>query len=279
MTRENGPMLTRRDLLIKGASGSLALAGFGLVGPTIYAADPNVANRLNIVTPGVTEGPYWVEELLVRSDIRIDPVTGILQPGFPLRLNLLLWQYAATGRITPLKGAIVDIWHANSLGVYSDEQSEGTSGQKFLRGTQISNAHGGITFTTIYPGWYSGRTPHIHLRVRVINPTTKAVTYNFTTQVFFNEAFTNAIFSSVYPYNIRPSRDTNNATDNIFTGASSDDELTAYAGTHLLLNLTGDYRGLTGAFNIVMDLSDSGYNGTGSFTVGGGGPGGPPPAP
>ena len=255
------------------------LAAYGLTGPTIFASTASTANRLNIVTPGVTEGPYWVEELLVRSDIRVDPVTGFLQPGFPLRLNLNIWAYASDTKLYPLKGAIVDIWHANSLGLYSDEQMNGTSGQKFLRGTQVANASGGITFTTIYPSWYSGRTPHIHLRVRVLNPITDAVSYNFVTQFFFNEAITNAIVSSIYPYNLRPNRDTFNATDGIYTGASTDDELTANSGTHLMLALTGDYRGLTGSFNVVMDLSDSGYNNaTGGFGGGpGGAPGGPPP--
>ncbi len=277
MKTGDGPLLSRRDLLIKGGKGAMALAAFGLTGPTIFAANTAV-NRLNVVTPGVTEGPYWVEELLVRTDIRLDPVTGILQPGFPLKLDFVIWQYLANGRLLPLPRAIVDVWHANSLGVYSDEQVEGTLGEKFLRGTQISNAGGGVTFTTVYPGWYSGRTPHVHFRVRVLNPLTNLVAYNFVSQVFFNEAFTNAVFSSIYPYNIRSTRDTLNASDSVYTGASTDDELTVNAGTHLMLNLTGDYRGVTGAFNIVMDLSDAGYNNaTGGGAAGGPGGGGPPP--
>ena len=97
--------------------------------------------------------------------------------------------------------------------------------------------------------------------------------------MFFNEAITNNVYSSIYPYNIRPVRDTINATDGIYNGASTDNELTAYAGTHLMLDLTGDYRGVTGTFNIVMDLSDAGYNNATGGGVGGptGGPGGPPP--
>lgn len=279
MTTGHGPLWTRRDLLIKGGASTLALAGFGLTGPTLFAAASSTANRLNIVTPGVEEGPYWVEELLVRSDIRIDPVTGILQPGFPLKLNLFVWQYISDTRLLPLKGAIVDVWHANSLGVYSDEQGEGTLGQKYLRGTQIAAANGNVGFTTIYPGWYSGRTPHVHFRVRVLNPLTNAVAYNFVSMVFFNEAITNNVYSSIYPYNLRPVRDTINATDRVYTGASTDDELTANSGTHLMLNLTGDYRGVTGTFNLVLDLSDAGYNNPTGGGVGGGGPGGPGGAP
>ena len=280
MTTGHVPLLTRRDLLIRGGKASMALAAFGLTGPTIFAAGPSTAYRLGIVTPGVTEGPYWVEELLVRSDIRVDPTTGFVQPGFPLKLNLAIWKYLANGTIAPLKGAIVDIWHANSIGLFSDEQMNGTVGQKFLRGTQISRPDGGLQFITIYPGWYSGRTPHVHLRVRLIDTTTNTISYNFVTQVFFNEAITNNVFAAVYPYNIRPVRDTINATDSIYTGASTDDELTADAGTHLMLGLSGDYRGITGKFNIVIDLSDAGYNNaTGSFSAPtGGGPGGPPRA-
>jgi protocatechuate 3,4-dioxygenase beta subunit len=267
-------LLSRRDLLVKGAAGALGLAGLGLTGPTIFAANTNTP------TPGLTEGPYWVEELLNRSNVRIDPTTGIVQPGVPLRLLFNVYQLTG-GFIYPLPGAVVDIWHCNSLGVYSDIQSEGTLGEKFLRGLQATNRYGLAGFDSIYPGWYHGRTVHIHFRVRVLNPVTKAVAYNFVSQLFLDDTLSNTIIANYYPYKLRPVRDTVNATDGIFTGGSSDGEVASEAGLRLLLRVAGTPALLTGSFNVVIDLSDAGYNNpTGGFGTGPGGPGGsggPPP--
>ena len=72
----------------------------------------------------------------------------------------------ADGNCAPVAGAVVDIWHANAAGKYSDVGSEGTSGKKYLRGLQVSDANGQVKFTTIFPGWYQGRAVHIHFKVR-----------------------------------------------------------------------------------------------------------------
>jgi protocatechuate 3,4-dioxygenase beta subunit len=261
---------SRRDLLIKSAAGAFGLAALGANG-TVLAwnmVDP---------TPGVTEGPYWVEELLNRSDIRTDPVTGITQVGLPLSLQITVLQLRGK-KTTPLPNAIVDIWHCNALGVYSDEAVEDTSGEKFLRGLQITNKAGKVGFTTIYPGWYSGRTVHIHVRVRLYDAATESITYNFVTQMFFDDTVTSSVFSSVYPYNKRGKRDTVNKTDSIFTGPSEDDEVKAEAGQHLLLKLARSKKSASATFTIVIDTSDAGYNNaTGGSSGGPGGPGGPPP--
>jgi protocatechuate 3,4-dioxygenase beta subunit len=280
MTTENNPLnppQNRREVLIKGFTGALAIAGLGTKG-TVLAQ-----NMLIDDTPGLTQGPYWVDEMLNRFDIRSDPTTGIVQVGLPMALAINVSQLNADGTISPLPGAYVDIWHCNSLGVYSDVAAQNTVGQMFLRGLQVTNAHGNVKFYTIYPGWYSGRTPHIHARVRVYNAITNTVTYNFTTQFFFDDDVTNDVYGNVFPYNQRPIRDTTNVNDGIFNGASNDGTPAEDAGEFLLLRLFENRSRATGSFNIVIDLSDptnaniDGDGGPGGPPPGGGGPGGPPP--
>src|SRR5437899_4171142 len=91
-------------------------------------------------TPTVTEGPYWVDEKLFRSDIRTDPATGTARPGVPLNLTITV-QNNSNGTCGPLTGALVDIWHCDAIGIYSDEPAYNpgggtgtvtTTGQKFL---------------------------------------------------------------------------------------------------------------------------------------------------
>ena len=251
MTTEHDPLPSRREVLTKGAAGAFALATLGMT-----SAEAAVKF---IPPPGITEGPYWVEELLVRSDIRLDPVTGIWQDGFPIYLGINVWQLH-NNVITPLKNVVLDLWQCNAHGVYSDEAVEGTLGQKFLRGTQVTPASGSVWFLTNYPGWYSGRTPHIHVRARVWDATTDTITYNFVTQLFFNDAFTNSLYFTTPPYNQRPYRDTYNQTDNIYTGASEDGEIAAEAGEYLTLQLSDKKTHGVTSYNIILNLSDSGYN-------------------
>jgi protocatechuate 3,4-dioxygenase beta subunit len=160
------------------------------------------------LTPETTEGPYWVDERLRRTDITED------QPGVPLRV--VLGVYEADAARNPYPGAVVDIWQANALGLYSDEPRQpraDTGGQTFLRGCQVTGDDGKVVFKTIYPGWYEGRTPHIHVRVRVF--AADETTFTFTTQIFFEEETNDAVLATG-PYNQRPHRDTTNATDSIF---------------------------------------------------------------
>jgi uncharacterized protein (TIGR03437 family) len=163
------------------------------------------------------EGPYFIEEKLLRSDVRSDPATGVLQSGALLTLAITI-QNQTGGVCAPLVGAYVDIWHCNASGLYSDEAQENTVGQKYLRGYQITDDTGTVNFTTIYPGWYSGRTVHIHIRVRTYNGTT--VLSDFETQSFFEDSLTTAVYQQS-PYNTRPNRDTLNSTDRVYTGAAN----------------------------------------------------------
>ena len=95
-------------------------------------------------TPQQTEGPYFVDEMLNRSDIRSDPSDGSVQDGIPLRLIIHIQDFGKNGSCIPLKGAHVDIWHANSQGLYSDIQQAGTEGKKYLRGFQVTDDNGTV---------------------------------------------------------------------------------------------------------------------------------------
>src|SRR5262249_32715430 len=119
-----------------------------------------------VVRPEVTEGPYYVDEDLVRSDIRADPTTGAVKEGTQFVVSFNVSQ-VSSGSCTPLSGAVVDVWHCDATGAYSDVTDPGfdTKGQKWLRGSQTTDANGKASFTTIYPGWYSGRAVHIHYKV------------------------------------------------------------------------------------------------------------------
>lgn len=186
-------------------------------------------------TPTVTEGPYWVDEKLFRSDIRTDPSTGTARAGVPLTLTINV-QNLSGGACAPLVGAYVDIWHCDAKGIYSDEPTYNpgggtgnvnTSGQKFLRGYQITDANGQVTFTTIYPGWYTGRTIHIHIRVRTYSGTT--VLSNFVSQIFFDETANDAVLATT-AYSRTTSRDTTNATDMIYRVTNQTRMLATTAG-------------------------------------------------
>jgi protocatechuate 3,4-dioxygenase beta subunit len=131
-------------------------------------------------TPQQTEGPYFVDGMPNRSDIRSDPSDGSMQQGIPLHLVIHVYN-VDDGSCIPLRGAKVDIWHANSQGVYSDISDQGTIGKKFLRGYQITDNNGNVRFTTIYPGWYQGRAIHIHDKVCTFNESEK--TLEWTSQL------------------------------------------------------------------------------------------------
>ena len=126
-----------------------------------------------------------------------------------------------------LQGAQVDIWHCDASGIYSDVQGS-TAGQNFLRGYQVTDASGVARFTTIYPGWYSGRAVHIHVKVRLFDASNNTTT-EATTQVFFDDTITDTVYKNVSPYSGRSTRDTRNSADNIYGNQ-----------TVLLLSLSGD---------------------------------------
>ncbi len=207
-----------------------------------------------VITPEQTEGPYFVDEDLNRSDIRSDPATGAVKDGVPLALTLQLSQ--AGQSCGPLAGAVVDVWQCDARGVYSDVSDPGfnTVGQKFLRGSQVTDANGQVQFATIYPGWYQGRAVHIHFMVRT-DPAA-ASGYQFTSQLYFDDSLTDQVHAQM-PYAAKGQRTTRNADDGIFQDG----------GGQLLLDLTPTSDGYAATKAIGVDLSAPAPSG----------PGGPPP--
>lgn len=220
-----------------------ALTGFAAAGAAGYFVPAwnetvEAADTLTCVaaTPTVTEGPYWVDEKLFRSDIRTDPATGTARAGIPLTLTITVQNLSSSG-CTALVGAYVDIWHCDAKGIYSDEPtynpgggtgSVNTSGQKFLRGYQITDSNGQVTFTTIYPGWYSGRTIHIHFRVRTYSGS--SVIGNFVSQIFFDDAVNNVVMAQS-AYSRSTSRDTTNSNDMVYRVANNTRMLAPVTGS------------------------------------------------
>lgn len=227
-----GTILSRRRALgLLGAGGGLAAAG--LLGNRAQAVSTALPSC--VVRPAQTEGPFFVDEKLRRSDVRSDPGTGRVEAGVPLALSFVVSKVGAGG-CAPLSGVMIDIWHTNALGKYSDEASEGTSGQKFLRGYQTTDAGGRASFSTIYPGWYNGRTVHIHFKLRQAGT-------EFTSQLFFDEALSDRVYASA-PYNTRGSRTTRNASDSIFTNG----------GHQLMLSAKPVGKGYAATFDVGLNI-------------------------
>ncbi|MFN8389902.1 MAG: intradiol ring-cleavage dioxygenase [Bdellovibrionota bacterium] len=240
--RPIGKVLSRREaILLLGSAAVLAFEA-GLSRSAFAAASKAPC----IIRPEQTEGPYFVDERLERSDIRSDPGTGLVCPGVPLELVIGVQQitnYKAPSCI-PLVGATVDVWHCDADGVYSDEVDEdfNSRGKKFLRGFQRTGTDGQVTFKTIYPGWYVGRTVHIHTKIRV--PSTQGAGRQFsefTSQMYFDDAMTDAIFR-LPPYSKRGERNYRNATDVVF----------ADGGTSLMASLTKTTEGYRAAIDYAL---------------------------
>lgn len=154
-----------------------------------------------VLTPEGTEGPYYLDLDLVRRDL----VEG--RPGVSLHLHTTV---VDADTCEPLPDASVDIWHADATGVYSGVRSEGTEGERFLRGVQVTDAEGTAEFTTLYPGWYDRRTVHVHVKVHVAGDVVH------TGQLYFDDA-TNALVAATDPYAGRADPVVANA-DDMFSG-------------------------------------------------------------
>lgn len=218
-----GQILSRRQALRLFTLGGAAL-GAGVVGKQVLAQGTSAGSSSTtglpgcVVRPAMTEGPYFVDEKLNRSDVRRDTKSGVLKAGVPLVLNFLVSK-VGVGTCEPRNGVMVDIWHCDAGGLYSDEQANNTRGQNFLRGYQMTDAKGQATFTTIYPGWYQGRAVHIHFKLRTVSG--GKVTGEFTSQLFFEDALSDQVYT-VAPYSARGGkRTTLNANDNIYRNGGS----------------------------------------------------------
>jgi protocatechuate 3,4-dioxygenase beta subunit len=199
--------LNRRDSLI--AAGGLiaaalipeaaSAAGSGS-GPAAVASGAVSC----VLTPELTEGPYYVPSEKVRRNI----TEG--KPGTRLDLRLTVVDASTCKAI---KSAVVDIWHADALGVYSGAVAS-NPGTNFMRGVQKTNSAGLALFQSVYPGWYQGRAVHIHVKVHLGGNVVH------TGQFFFNDALTDAVYKQP-PYSSRGSRDTRNAADSIYRNGGS----------------------------------------------------------
>jgi protocatechuate 3,4-dioxygenase beta subunit len=181
------------------------------------------------LTAQETEGPYYFDADSIRSDIRED------RKGTRLRLAV---RVRDAKKCEPLRNAVVDVWHCDALGVYSGFESASTGGpgggrtdsEKYLRGAQVTNSDGIVEFVTVYPGWYRGRTVHIHAKVHIDNRTA------LTTQFYFDDDVSERVFKGG-PYSEHTGRDVFNDNDNIFDKS-------------LLLDLSKDGGGYLGVISL-----------------------------
>lgn len=235
-----GRLLTRRE----------AVALLGFTAPVLSAVHPRAQDRSGagrtavvpcVVQPEQTEGPYFVDGVLNRSDITTEPATGESKAGVPLWITFTVSRLGADRRCAPLAGAHVDLWQCDASGIYSgvEDPRFNTVGQKFLRGYQLTDADGRARFRTIYPGWYRGRTVHVHFKVRT-DPS-QGRGEEFTSQLYFDDALTDRVHGAK-PYESDGSSRTRNEADRIFRDG----------GAQLVLALKEHQAGYAGEFPLAL---------------------------
>ncbi len=232
-------ILNRRTVIKAGAAvAAVSATGIGAgVGAVVNAQEstPAIAASPEAIaincefTPEMTEGPYFLDDMLIRKDI----TEG--RPGVPLKVRILV---ADIANCQPLPNAAVDIWHCDAHGYYSGvsandpgpdtdatvaaEAAEAT----FLRGIQVTDANGLVEFDTIYPGWYIGRTIHIHTMVTVdgeIGKTYEDGTPIHTGQLFFDDGITEQVLQTE-AYAGRPDEQRTANTTDFILGEQEADE-------------------------------------------------------
>jgi protocatechuate 3,4-dioxygenase beta subunit len=252
----------RRRLLKVGAGAAalvLAAPGRWLYPAAAQEAATAQPQDVCILTPEMTEGPYYVPDPLLRRDI----TEG--KPGLPLRLRIGVVEVSGQS-CAPLANAAVDIWHCDAQGYYSGVSSN-TPGpdanpdlaaqaatQDFLRGVQLTDANGIAEFDTIYPGWYIGRTIHIHAKVHVGGDASgdqyESGHVAHTGQIFFDDATSDDVFATHEAYAGRPNEMRTRNTDDGILGRNLDEP-------GFILTLTP----------LAADSPDSGFSGAITFGV------------
>lgn len=201
-------------------------------------------------TPQQMEGPYFIDVVPERSNIQMDPDSGKLEDGIPLLLQIHVFDM--NDNCEPLVGARVDIWHANAYGVYSGIEEQNTVGKKFLRGYQLTDKNGLVEFTTVYPGWYEGRTIHIHIKIRTFE---NDYDTEWTSQLYMDDFINDKIHQQA-PYLFHGMLPVNNNQDGIYIGPSTDGLLQSNSGKYLMLNVIEDEM-YVGTFNVVLNTDKS----------------------
>jgi protocatechuate 3,4-dioxygenase beta subunit len=157
------------------------------------------------LSPEQTEGPFYIDVDSIRGDI----TDG--QDGVPLRLGIRVLD----DECAPVPDAVVEVWHCDARGRYSGFEDAapgaGASGdERYLRGGQVTDRDGIVAITTIYPGWYPGRTTHVHAKAHVSNAEV------LTTQLYFDDDVSARVHGSE-PYEAAGEADTTNGDDGIFS--------------------------------------------------------------
>ncbi len=226
-----------RRRMIAGAAGAaiapLAVAGTVLAQDSSTPDDGTTTLSSCLLSPEMTEGPYYLDDMLIRKDI----AEG--KAGVPLALTMTVVNAESC---SPLANAAVEIWHCDANGFYSGFVDNSPGGQAndagyiddgsdagaFLRGIQLSDDDGNVTFDTIYPGWYAGRAIHIHLSVHVggedENGTYDGGTTAHTGQIAFADDITDLV-AEVEPYASRTSTFVLSTEDGIFAPHVDDESV------------------------------------------------------
>lgn len=283
----------RRAIAVTGgtvAAGGLAVAGYQsafaddddattTTDATASASATSTSSECMTLMTSVTEGPYYLDGALVRKDI----TEG--KSGVPLTLRLTVVD--ATDGCTPVKGAAVEIWHCDAWGYYSGyttanpggsapaESEDGSTANDatYLRGYQIANANGVVKFETIFPGWYTPRTCHIHVKVHTggekEDGTYEGGKVNYTGQFFFDDEIAQEIFT-LEPYSQHSGSYTTLDNDMVYDGGGAASGLL----TLKPVKKADPSKGYKGFLTLGID-PDTENTGAGS---GGGGEGGTPPS-
>lgn len=272
-----GTIYTRREALAVATKAGLVFSIGGLFSLARPQGAQQAKTKVNLIaSPELTEGPFFVDEKLNRGNLLAGTSRPSVVSATPLDLEIEIHKLIGD-KYEPLGLAQIDLWQCDAKGVYSDENHpmnhENTAKQTWLRGYQLTDTHGIAKFHTIVPGWYPGRTPHIHFKIRTFSKKIDA-TAEFTSQFFFDEQLIKKIYAKT-PYSANGLPDTPNGRDGIYGTRQIDGSL---AGSHMLLDLvpakTGN--GYSAKFTVV--LTDKNFHaGQRGFGGGPGGPGGPPP--